>query len=87
MLSAYDKWLLPKDAPELPGMDGEDESRILLDILWSSFRQTVPVATIPDHLWREWMDKLIGDGPIFEALTKEHREAIEERWAEEHTNP
>lgn len=87
MLSTYDKWLLPKE-PNIPEIDGEDEARILLDILWSSFRQKLAVATIPEHIWREWMDReVIKDGPMFEALVKEHRTEIDERWADEHTNP
>lgn len=85
MLSTYDRWILPKNPKEIPEIDGEDEERILLDILWKSFRQKIAVAYVPEHIWRDWMSReVIKDGPVFEALVEEHRKAIDERWSEEH---
>lgn len=83
MLSAYDRWLLPRETyiPELD--DGEDESRILLDILIRDFRRNA-CAHFPEASVRQWLETLIGDGVIYEALVKEHRTEIDVQWAEEH---
>lgn len=84
MLSAYDAWLLPPE-PRIPELENEDRERILLDILWSSFRQSIAVAYVPDHVWRKWVsENVLKNEAVFEALIAQHKEAIDEWWAEEH---
>lgn len=84
MLSPLDRYLTPPE-PRIPELEDEDRLRILLDILWFSFRQSFAVAYVPEHTWREWMDReVIKDGAVFDALIAEHREKIDEAWAEEH---
>jgi len=86
MLSTHDKWLLPKAAPELPEMDGEDQVRILLDILWKDFRSYA--LNVPEQAWRSWMDEtILANDAVFEALLKEYELEISTRWHEDHSDP
>lgn len=86
MLSAHDRWLLPPES-KIPELEDEDRERLLLEILWNDFRKNA-AAHCPEHSVKVWIrDTFFDHGDVFEEMAALHKEAIEEAWVEEHTNP
>lgn len=86
MLSKFDRWLTTPPESNVPEMDAEDEQRILLDILWKGFKSYA--LNVPEEAWRRWMDEtILANDCVFEGLMDEHHAEIDQRWAEEHSDP